>query len=112
MRNRRAYGISLLLTLLLAIAVLAARDQFLVSEGADANQGNDATAAAPATATELPLVNLVRTSQGETVAIPVNGLSDTSSTVSQDHENETDEHDDGDDDEDERGDGYEDDDDD
>lgn len=73
MYHRRALSISILTTLVLAIAVLLARDQISTLGNADASQELSPTTV-PATATELPLVNLVRTSDGQTVAIPADSL--------------------------------------
>jgi hypothetical protein len=70
MQHRRALAISVLLTLVIAVTVLVVRDQFLTADEADAT---DITAATEATATELPLVNLVRTDQGE-VVVPAGSL--------------------------------------
>jgi ABC-type Zn2+ transport system substrate-binding protein/surface adhesin len=93
MTHRRPLAISLIVTLALAAIVLVARDE-LVSSG-------EADIAAPATtvaATEIPLVNLVQTADGQQVAVPAGSLDQ---RAYEDDEEHDDDHDDDDDHEDE-----------
>ncbi len=69
MQHRRALGISIILTLAIVFTVLVSREQFLTSSEADATNGNTA-AVSTTTPTQMPLVNLVKTADGQTVAIP------------------------------------------
>lgn len=95
MHHQRALAISIVLTLLIAFTVLLARDQLVATDAAD-----DAPVAGAVTATELPLVNLVQTGDGQTVAVPANSLGQTGYD-DDDHEEDDDEHEDHDEDEDE-----------
>lgn len=96
MHHQRALAVSIVLTLLIAFTVLLARDQLVATDAAD-----EAPVASAVTATELPLVNLVQTGDGQTVAVPANSLAQTGYD-DDDHEEEEDddEHEDHDEDED------------
>jgi hypothetical protein len=69
MTNRRPLAVSLIVTLALAIIVLVARDQLVTS-------GEEGTTPPAATvgATEIPLVNLVQTTDGQQVVVPAGSL--------------------------------------
>ncbi len=69
MQHRRSLAVSLIVTLALAVAVLIAREQLVTTGEADT-----APAAVTATATEIPLVNLVQTADGRQVVVPAGSL--------------------------------------
>jgi hypothetical protein len=88
MQHRRSLAVSLIVTLALAVAVLIARDQLVTTGEADT-----VPAAVTATATEIPLVNLVRTADGKQVVVPAGSL-DPQVSGGGDHENDDHENDD------------------
>lgn len=97
MAHRRPLAVSLIVTLALAVIVLVARDQLVTGEA------ETVPPAATTAATEIPLVNLVQTADGQQVVVPAGSLDQ------QEYEDDDDHHDDHDDDHD---DDYEEDDDD
>jgi hypothetical protein len=68
MRHRNALAAAVLVTLLIAVTVLIARDEIVSGDEPEAG------AAVVATATEIPLVNLVQTTDGRQVAVPAGSL--------------------------------------
>jgi hypothetical protein len=90
MTNRRPLAVSLIVTLALAIIVLVARDQ-LVTSGEEGTTPPAATIAA----TEIPLVNLVQTADGQQVVVPAGSLDQQGYEDEDDHDD--DDHDDDDD---------------
>jgi hypothetical protein len=98
MTHRRPLALSLLVTIVLAIAVLIARDQLVTSGEADSAP---AAVTTTATATEIPLVNLVRTADGQQVAVPAGSLDQqvySDDDHDDDHGDYNDDHEDADDD--------------
>lgn len=94
MTNRRPLAVSLIVTLAIVAIVLVARDE-LVTSGEE-----DTTApAATVTATEIPLVNLVQTADGQQVVVPAGSLGQQGYEDDDDNDgdHEDDDHDDDDD---------------
>jgi hypothetical protein len=88
MQHRRSLAVSLVVTLVLAVAVLIARDQLVTTSEADT-----APTAVTTTATEIPLVNLVQTADGRQVVVPA-GTLDQQVGGDDDHEHDDDHEDD------------------
>jgi hypothetical protein len=88
MTNRRPLAVSLIVTLALALIVLVARDQLVTS-------GEEGTAPPAATvgATEIPLVNLVQTTDGQQVVVPAGSL-DQQGYADEDEDEDEDDHED------------------
>src|SRR5687768_8877572 len=89
MTNRRPLAISLIVTLALALIVLVARDQLVTS-------GEEGTAPPAATvgATEIPLVNLVQTTDGQQVVVPAGSLDQQGYEDEEEDDHDDDDHDD------------------
>ncbi len=88
MQHRRSLTVSLVVTLVLAVAVLIARDRLVTTGEADT-----APTAVTTTATEMPLVNLVQTADGQQVVVPAGSLDQQGYGEDDDHEHD-DDHDD------------------
>jgi hypothetical protein len=91
MQHRNALTAALVVTLLIAVTVLFARDRIVTSGEADTG-----AAAVSATATEMPLVNLVQTTDGRQVAVPAGSLDQQGyeDDDDEDHDEEDDDHED------------------
>ena len=95
MTHRRPIAVSLIVTLALAAIVLVARDQLVTS-----GEEDTAPPAATVAATEIPLVNLVQTSDGQQVVVPAGSLDQQGYEDEDDHDDDEGHDDDDEDDED------------